>query len=304
MLAHRVRQTGVRIARDVRVRNARHVLDEGAHLARSERAVDPDDQRPRVLDRHPEGLRRLPREIAPAPVDRGERQPERQLRCDIGRGDDRRLPVERVEDGLDEEHVHTSLGERGDLLRIARPDLVEGHGAVGRIVDLGRNRERDVERADRTCDEAGTVRRSRRPRVRGRAGEARALAAHLRREVPEVVVALPDRRRGERVRGGYVRASSEVRVVGLRDQGRPREVQEVRVALDVPPVIAEKLAAIVRLGEPSTVDEDAPRPVEHGDAPVEDLSQPFGRGHVSPSGAAFRLESPTEVRAGGSLGVW
>ena len=87
-------------------------------------------------------------------------------------------------------------------------------------------------------------------------------------------------------------------------EGRPREVQDVRVALDVAPVVAKKLASVVRLGEPTTVDEDAPRPVEHDDAPVEDLSQPFGRGHVSPSGAAFRLESPTEVRAGGSLGVW
>ena len=160
VLAHRVRQAGVRVARDVRVRDARELLEERAHLARAERAVDADDQRPGVLDGHPERLRRLAREIAAAAVDRGEREPERQLRRDVGRRDDRRLRVQRVEDRLDQEEVDAALGERGDLLRIARPHLVERHRAVRGIVDLRRDRERDVERADRAGDEPWPVRAS------------------------------------------------------------------------------------------------------------------------------------------------
>ena len=77
--AELVREPGVRMARDVRRRDAREILDERPHLLRAERAVDADDERLRVLDRRPERLDRLPREVAPAHVDRGEREPERKL---------------------------------------------------------------------------------------------------------------------------------------------------------------------------------------------------------------------------------
>ena len=65
----------------------------------------------------------------------------------------------------------------------------------------------------------------------------------------------------------------EVRVVDLGDDVRLRDVEEIRVALDVASVIAEPLAAVVRLGEPLPVDEHAPRAVVDGDSPVENLSR-------------------------------
>ena len=150
VLAHRVREAGVRVAGDVRVGGAREVLEERAHLARAERAVDTDDQRPRVLDRDPERLRGLAGEVAAAPVDRREREPERHLRGDVGRRHDRRLRVQRVEDRLDEEEVDTALRERRDLLRVrSRAPASKVTGAEGGIVDLRRDRERHVERSDR-----------------------------------------------------------------------------------------------------------------------------------------------------------
>ena len=79
VLAHRVRQPRVRVARDVRVGHAGEALQERAHLRRAERAVDARDQRPCVLDRDPERLRGLAREIPTAPVDRREREPQRQV---------------------------------------------------------------------------------------------------------------------------------------------------------------------------------------------------------------------------------
>ena len=59
-------------------------LDHRAHLRRPQRAVDADEERIGVLDRDAEGLDRLAREIAPAPVHRGEREPERQLHPELG----------------------------------------------------------------------------------------------------------------------------------------------------------------------------------------------------------------------------
>jgi hypothetical protein len=50
-----------------------------------------------MLDGVPERLDRLPREVAAALVDCGEREPERHVRLFVERCDDRRLRVERVE---------------------------------------------------------------------------------------------------------------------------------------------------------------------------------------------------------------
>ena len=272
VLSHRVRQPGVRVARDVRVGDAREPLEEGTHVGCAERAVDADDERPCVLHGDPERLRRLAREVPPAPVDRGEREPERQVGRDVRGGDDRRLRVQRVEDRLDEQKVDAALCERGDLLRVGLAHLIERDRPEGRVFDLRRDRQRDVERADRAGDEARPIGRARGPLVRGLAREARALAAHLGCEPFEGVVGLADRRRGEGVRRRDVGAGGEVLVVDLGDDLRTGDVQQVGIALDVAPVVTQALAAVVGLGEPLAVDEHAPRPVVDRDPPIHDLS--------------------------------
>ena len=52
----------------------------------------------------------------------------------------------------------------------------------------------------------------------------------------------------------------------LGDDLRVRQVQEVRVTLDVALVLAEALTPVLLLREPAPVDEHPPRPVEHQDA--------------------------------------
>src|SRR5262249_53619959 len=84
-----VREPGVRMAGDVRRRDPREVLDKRAHLGGAERAVDADDERLGVLDREPEGLDGLAREVPTAAVDRRERDPERQVGRLVERGRDR-----------------------------------------------------------------------------------------------------------------------------------------------------------------------------------------------------------------------
>ena len=144
VLAERVRQAGVRMARDPRRRYCREILHVGPHLACAERAVDADDERLCVLNRDPERFDRLRGEVPAAAVDRREREPQRQFRCSVLRGEDRGLAVERVEDGLDEEQVDAAVAQRADLLRVGLDDLVEGRRAVRRVVDARRKRERDV----------------------------------------------------------------------------------------------------------------------------------------------------------------
>src|SRR5207248_2547387 len=152
-LAERVRQPGVRMARDPGRRDLGEVLDERPHLGGAERAVDAHYERLRVLDRDPERLDRLAREVAAALVHGGEREPERQLRRRVLRGDDRGLRVQRVEDGFDQKEVDAALAQRADLLGVRLDHLVEGRGAVGGIVHPRRERERHVERPDRAGHE-------------------------------------------------------------------------------------------------------------------------------------------------------
>ena len=80
-------------------------------------------------------------------------------------GDERGLGVERVEDGLDEQHVDAARDERAHLLRVGRLDLVEGDDAEAGVVGVGRVGERDGERPDGAGDEAlppvGVARRGR-----------------------------------------------------------------------------------------------------------------------------------------------
>ena len=96
----------------------------------------------------------------------------------------------------------------------ARDDLVEGHRAVGGVVDLRRERERDVQRPDRAGDEAAAG------LVGGLPREPRALDVHLVDGVLEPVVGLADRGRGERVRRRDVGAGLEVRAVDVEHDVR------------------------------------------------------------------------------------
>ena len=67
------------------------------------------------------------------------------------------------------------------------------------------------------------------------------------------------------------------------DQLGLREVEEVRVALDVVAVVAEPLAAVTLLPAHLALQEHAPGAVEDGDALPEDGFEPFPRVlHLSP----------------------
>ncbi len=69
-------------------------------------------------------------------------------------GEQRGLGIERVEDGLDQQHVYAAGDQRARGLAIGRDELVEIDVAEGRVVDVGRQRGRAVGGAERAGHEA------------------------------------------------------------------------------------------------------------------------------------------------------
>ena len=96
--------------------------------------------------------------IAPAKVGQGHRNHQRKLAPErllgFERGHDRRLGIQRVEDGFDEDEVDAAVDERVDLFAIDRLDLVEIDLAEAGIVDVRRQRQRFVGRPERAGDPA------------------------------------------------------------------------------------------------------------------------------------------------------
>ena len=141
VLAELVRQTRVRVAADRDVGEARQVLDVRREIFGPERAVEPDEPGTGVPDRGPERLDRLPREGPAAAIGDGARDHERELLAPlVGQLEDRverRPGVQRVEDRLDQQHIGAPLEEALRLLAVRDPQLIEGHGSEGRILDIG-----------------------------------------------------------------------------------------------------------------------------------------------------------------------
>ena len=279
--AEGIRQAGVRMAARERVREPRELRDVRPHLLGAERAVDADDQRVRVLDRVPERLERLAGERASGEVDDRDGDPQRQLRRDVLRGGDGRLRVQRVEDRLDEQEVDAAVPQGAHLLGVRLDHVVEGDRPVGRVVDLRRERERHVQRAQRARDEPAASLVRRLPREPG------ALDVHVVHGVLEPVVGLTDPGRRERVRRRDVGARLEVRAVDAEHDVRPRQVEQVGVAGDVARMVAEALAAVVLGREAGVLDHRPPGAVEHEDALCQQLSQSCLCAHM-PSTVAER----------------
>ena len=98
-------------------------------LARTQRTVEPDGDRPGVLDRGPEGLDRLSGEGSPRGIgDRsGDDQRDPPAGCLVGglHPKDRRFCVEGVEDRLDDQQVRAASDQALGRLLIGDGQLVE-----------------------------------------------------------------------------------------------------------------------------------------------------------------------------------
>ena len=114
---------------------------------------------------------------------------------------DRGLRIERVEDRLDQQEVDAAFGQGLHLLGVGGVDLIERHRPVRGIFHPRGQRQRDVQRADRTGDKPAAR------RVRCLPRELRTPQVHAPHQWLQPVVGLADARGGERVGGGDVRTS-------------------------------------------------------------------------------------------------
>ena len=270
--AERVRQAGVRVTDHIDRRDARHGLDVWPHLGRAERAVDTRGKRLRVLHRGPESLYGLAGQVAAAAVDDGHRDEERDLGRDLLHGRDRRLAVERVEHGLDQQDVDAALLQRPRRLRVAVAKLVERDFAIGRVVDAGREREGHVGRPQGTGHEAVLA------LVGGLARESRPRQVHLVDVVFEAVVGLGDTRGRESVGRDDVGAGLDVVAVHLRHELRLGEAEHVAVVAQRLGVVAETLAAELSVAEALVLEHHAHRPVEDRDPLLEQQVEALANG--------------------------
>ncbi len=200
-------QAGVRMARHVGRRDPGQGLHVRAHLRRAERAVDADDQRVGVLDGDPPRLDGLPGQRPAREVD--DRSPTATAAAPGASA--RAAAIAALQLSVSKivsiRRRSTPPSRRAaDLLRVRLADLVERVRAVRRVLHPRRERERDVQRADRAGDESRSRGILRRPLVCGGPREPRAGEVHLPDRSLEPVVGLSDRRRGEGVRRRDVRA--------------------------------------------------------------------------------------------------
>jgi len=192
--------------------------------------------------------------------------------------DERRAAVERVEDRLDEEHVDAAVDEPTRRLDVGILDLAELDGAIGRPLDVGRDGERDVGRAEGTGDEALVAGVGRHGGIGGLAGEAAGGTVDLVGELLRAVVALADAVAVEGVRLDDVGASVEILSMDVTDRVGLREAEQVVVAAQILGPVGEALPAVLRLAVAEGLDQRAHRAVHHDDALAHQLGERFGDG--------------------------
>src|SRR6202043_896226 len=127
ILAERVRQPGVWIGAYISVGHPGELLHVGPQLRGAERAIEADGERLGMADRVPERLGGLPRERASGGIRNRAGDDERQIAAELiqyaAHAVERRLRVQGVKYGLDDEQVGAAQDQRARRLGVARHEL-------------------------------------------------------------------------------------------------------------------------------------------------------------------------------------
>ena len=266
----RVRHARIRIRGDEAIRLRGEFFEEGAHLVRAERAIQTDGQRLHMPHGIQIRLRDLPGDHRLATRPDGGTDLHRQLDFiffkHLADRYERRLRIQRIENGLHEQRIDATGDQGAHLMLIRLLHLIEGDVAEAQIGQIRELRERHRHRADGSGDVA--------PPSRLLADDVRPFAAltggleiDLPREVVEEFVlndpleefralfALPeefrlrDARAGKRVCLDDVRTGFEEALVDVLNNIGARDREDVAVVQDVLLVVTEALAACRRLIE-------------------------------------------------------
>ena len=306
VLAHGVGQAGIGIGDDARLGDGRNLGDVGTHQLGAERAVEAEREGPQVAHGEVERLRRLAGQGAARAVGDGAGDDQRQLDAHLvehgERGKAGRLGIQRVEDGLDQQHVGAALDQAARLLGVGLDQLVVADVAEARVVDVGRDGGGAVGRPHGAGDDARPVGRLGRYGIGRGARQLCGGHVHLEGEVLHAVVGQRDALRIEGVGADDVGAGLQVGRVDGADRLRLGQHQQVVVALDQLAVIGEALAAVILLLQLQALDHGAHRTVDDEDALVGGLLEcrnAVAAGHAfTASGWAFSSAGLSRLRLG------
>ena len=186
------------------------------------------------------------------------------LGIDLGDSKQRRLGAERVDDRFDQQDVDAAVDQPAHLLGEGIFHLIERHRAERGIVDVGRNRQRLVRRAHRSCDKPRLV--GRRPLVGGLFRQLRRLDVQLIDERLERVIGLRDCGSAERVRLDDVCASREILLMDVENDIGARQHEHIVVAAQLFSMRFETLAAEVLFRQLVALDHRPHRAIENQNA--------------------------------------
>ena len=236
--AQLVGQARVGVGRNRPVGDPRQHVEVLPELARTERAVEPDDDRIGMADAVPERFDGLSGQRSTGRVDDRAGHDHRQPLADLVeqrlQREDRRLRVERVEDRLDEQDVGAALDQPGCRVVIRLLELGPGDRPGRGVTDVRADRGGPICRPQRPGDEARARRIARLGGVGGGPRESCGRDVELTNDrIVEAVVGLRDAGGGERVRRDDVGARIEIGGVDRPDGGRLGQREQVVVAAQV-----------------------------------------------------------------------
>ena len=258
-----------------------------------------------MRDRSVERLNGLAGEVAAAHVDRGEGHQHRDapaLLLEHGLDSvQRRLRVQRIEYGLDQQDVDAAVEQSSHRVRVRIHHLVERDAAVPGIVDIRGDGQRPVCRPNAASDELGLVRTPVRVLVRDLPRQTCRLSVDLVDMRFESELRQPEARGRKCIGRQDVRAG--IQVLGLRplDQAGLRQHQDIDAAPKFPVVVDEPLPPEFALSQPQRLKHYAPGPIHHHDPPPEDALDPrgtvydvvrYGRGCCHDLGPGLEYVSP------------
>ena len=158
VLPQAVGQAGIGIGTDVIGSAGGQLLQEGFQLAGTERTVQAHREDIGMLHGSQEGVQRLAGQGTPCRVGNSDGEHQRHTASHFLHRLLRRIKgsfgVEGVEDGLDEQCIHSSLQQGSHLLAVGVGQVVEGQGTVGGIAHVGAHGAGLVRGTHRACHKA------------------------------------------------------------------------------------------------------------------------------------------------------
>ena len=248
-VAHRVGQTGVRVAADEGVAgHLGQLLDVRAHQRRAQGAVQAHRQRLGMAHAVPKRGHGLAAQDAPRGVGHGAADDEWQPLTAgfeiLVDGKQRRLGVQGVEDGFQQQRVHATFHQRLHLLEIGLAQFLEIHIAGAGVVHVRADAGGFGGGAQSAQSEARFVGGA--EFVAGRAGNLRRGAVHFNGQVGHVVIGLGDGGGAKGVGFHHVGASGQITFVDIADHVRAGQAEQLVVAFDVLGEVGKALAHAAR----------------------------------------------------------